>query len=224
MLVKDLPIPERPREKALKYGIKSLSSRELLAIWIRCGYAGCSSLQIADKVLAKANGLARLNELTITDLEAISGIKKVKAIELLAVFELSKRCTLEKAMRDDYINEPANIIQWLEKEIGDSNQEQFMALFLNIRNQIIDYKILFIGDIQGIFISPREIFREALLSGACKLIVVHNHPSQAISPSGEDLKTTTKLKEAGQLMGVILVDHLIVTKNEYYSFKESGFL
>ena len=118
----------------------------------------------------------------------------------------------------------ASHFQWLEKEIGDSNQEQFMALFLNIRNQIIDYKILFIGDIQGIFISPREIFREALLSGACKLIVVHNHPSQAISPSNEDLNTTSKLKEAGQLMGVILVDHLIVTKNEYYSFKESGFL
>lgn len=224
MLVKDLPLAERPREKALKYGIKALSSRELLAIWIRNGYAGNSSLQIADKVLAKANGLARLSELTINDLETINGIKKVKAIELLAVFELSKRCTLEKALQNDYLNEPANIIQWLEKEIGDSNQEQFMALFLNIRNQIIDYKILFIGDIQGIFISPREIFREALLSGACKLIVVHNHPSQAISPSNEDLNTTSKLKEAGKLMGVILVDHLIVTKNEYYSFKENGFL
>ncbi|MBE6108198.1 MAG: JAB domain-containing protein [Erysipelotrichaceae bacterium] len=221
-MMKKMPVSERPREKALRYGIERLSNRELLALLIRHGTSGCSALDIADDLLK--NGLLSLSRMKMKDLTAIRGIKEVKALELLAWFELSCRIACENIMEKDVVENPEALIQWCMLELGSLQQEHFMAVFLNPRNEVISYKVLFTGTVDMSVVHPREVFKEAIDVCCSKLLVVHNHPSGYLEPSAADLMMTENLCNAGKMMKIPVVDHLIVSDTEYFSFREHGIL
>jgi len=187
-----------------------------LAILIRCGYHGCSALQIADKLLSKY-GLINLPLLSLKDIMMIKGLKQTKALELLACFELSKRILAQKCINNDIVKNPESLILWLRQQMGFNQQEHFMVVFLNTKNHIINHKTLFIGSLDVSVAHPREIFKEAVACSASKLIVVHNHPSGDVTPSDKDIELTKILEKAGKLMGIPVIDHLIISKTGYYS-------
>ena len=223
-IIREMPVSEKPREKALRYGIRSLSSRELLAIVLRSGQKGKSVLEVADEVLEKAGGISGIARMSIPELNKIHGVSDIKALELQACFEIARRCALEEAMRVDIIDEPEKAVNWLQKEIGSSLQEQFLVIYLDQHHRILFYRVLFVGTINASNVYPREIFREALLHSCTDLMLVHNHPGNDPTPSQADLALTRKLQKAGRMMGVRILDHLIVTGSRCLSLKERGFL
>ena len=215
---------ERPREKAIKFGIESCSNRDLIAIMLRSGISNKSVLQLADEVLMKERNLGTLQCLSLEQLISIKGIKKAKAIELLACFELSKRISKDQIFDDVVIDHPSVLTQWLNKEIGFLKQENFIAIYLDTKNKIIFQKTIFIGCLDRSVVHPREIYREAVRVNASKIMVVHNHPSGDLTPSQSDLIVTQRIKEVGQVMGIPLMDHLIVGNNKYFSLREKNLL
>lgn len=216
MKVQEMPLTQRPREKAIKLGVDQLHDRELLAIMIRHGYQGCSALQIADQLLMEF-GLDRLPSLSLKQITKIKGLKDIKAIELLACFELSKRIMAKQVLSTDVVNNPQTLIDWLKRQVGFLQQEHFIVVFLNTKNHIITYKTLFIGSLDVSVAHPREIFKEAVACSAAKIIAVHNHPSGDVTPSEKDVSLTDLLNKAGKMMGIPLIDHLIVSKHSYHS-------
>lgn len=224
MIVAEIPKEERPREKANRYGIKVLSNVELLAILLRHGYRGNSSLSVAEDVLRKANGIGGLSQLTDQDLMSVKGIKTVKATEILACFELARRMSYEKGLNRDVVKDPSHLVKWLRQEIGILEQENFLVVFLNVKNHILNYKVIFKGTVDRSLVHPREIFKEALLVSASKLLLVHNHPSGDLTPSEADMELTIQLGQCAEMMGMKVLDHLIVSRAEWLSFKEIGLI
>lgn len=222
--IKDYPLEEKPREKALRYGIRTLSSRELLAIILRSGPRGQSVLETADALLKKTGGIGGLPKMSIAQLCSVRGISKVKALEILACFEISRRVLAENAFNTDVIGNPGHLVRWLQSEIGSELQEKFMVVYLNSRNCIISSKVLFIGTINESKVYPREIFREALLCGSTNVILVHNHPTGDPCPSFEDIRLTDRMVEAGRIMGVRVLDHLIITRSGWLSMAGESLL
>ena len=216
-MIKDYPDFEKPREKALRYGIRTLSNRELLAILLRSGPRGQSVLQTADLLLRKADGMKGIGRMSIAELCDIKGISRVKALEMQACFEIVRRSYYEDAQSEDVISCPDHMIRWLRSELGSEMQEKFMAVYLDAGNRIISSRILFTGTINEAKVYPREVFREALLAGCVSLILVHNHPSGILTPSMADIELTERLIHAGKLMGVKVLDHLIITGSGWLS-------
>lgn len=204
--------------------MQALSNREVLAILIRTGSKECSSLQIADQILHQAQGIGNLATMQIDDLKKIKGLKEAKSLELLACFEVAKRMSYEECLRQDVIQAPDSMVQWLNQEIGFSEQELFLVVLLNVRNQILHHEVLFKGTLDRSLVHPREIFKKALLYSSARIILVHNHPSGNIEPSCEDLLITEQIVEIGKLMHIDVLDHLIVSKNHCFSFKQEGLL
>lgn len=223
-MIKEMPVSEKPREKALRYGIRSLSSRELLAVVLRTGQKGRSVLQVADDLLEKAGGISGIARMSIPELTAVRGISDVKALEVHACFELARRSALEEVMHTDVIAHPQSVVTWLQKELGSSLQEQFLVIYLDQHHHILFYRVLFVGTINASNVYPREIFREALLHSCTDLLLVHNHPGEDPTPSKADLTLTVRLQEAGRMMGVKVLDHLIVTRSRCVSLKEAGMM
>lgn len=222
--IADLPISEKPREKAKLTGIRGLSSRELLAILLRTGYKGCSVLELADELLQKTGGVSGLARMNFHELCQTRGIGTTKALELQACFELCRRIALENIQDKDILTNFDALISWLQREIGTSDQENFLAIYLNSRNVVLAHRLLFTGTINTANVFPREIFREALILKASNVILVHNHPSRDASPSKQDIILTKRLLEAASVMKVKLIDHIIVTDKDYYSFDKHGIL
>ncbi len=223
-MIREMPGHEKPREKALQYGIRTLSSRELLAILIRTGQKGRSVLEVADDLLRKAGGISGIARMSIPELREIRGISDIKALEIQACFEISRRCSLEDALQSDIIASPDAAVRWLQKELGSSLQEQFLVIYLDQHHRILFYRVLFVGTINAGNVYPREIFREALLRNCTDLLLVHNHPGEDPTPSKADLELTVRLQKAGKMMGVKILDHLIITRNRCLSMKQSGLL
>ncbi|MEG0076370.1 RadC family protein [Anaerorhabdus sp.] len=223
-LVKEIPSEERPREKALKFGVKGLSNTELLALLIRTGYQGFSSLAVAEALIKKAGGLNGLSRLSKFDLIGVKGIKEVKALEIMSCIELARRMSYEEIEKKDVIKDPRKLIDWLRNEIGNELQENFLVVYLNVKNHIITYRILFKGTVDCSLVHPREIFKEALLHSSSKILLVHNHPSSDTEPSLADLEMTQQIVECGEMMGITVLDHIIVSGHNYLSFKAKGLL
>ena len=220
MKVKDLNVDERPREKAKQFGIQTLSNRELLALLLRSGTKKKSVLEVGDEVLALKDSLGALSQISLLELKRISGIQDAKALELLAAFEIGKRIAFDEVIHRRSIEHPEDIMVWLSQEIGYAQQEHFLVLFLDQRNHVISYKTLFIGTLTKASVHPREIFKEAMKQGCAKIICVHNHPSGDTTPSDADIMLTNAIVEAGNMVAIPLVDHLIVSQNTYTSFRQ----
>lgn len=220
MKVKELNEQERPREKALDQGVQSLSNRELIAILIRSGTKQWSALEVADKILNASNGLGALSVMPLEQLMQIDGIKSAKGLSLLAAFELGRRIAFDKIRQGISIEKPQDLVEWLNMQIGFKQQEHFIVLFLNQKNQILCYRTLFKGTLTNASVHPREIFQEAMRVGCARIICVHNHPSGDASPSDADIAITQSIVESGHLVSIPLMDHIIVSKNTYKSFRQ----
>lgn len=222
LTIRDLPKIERPREKLLKYGAGRLSDAELLAILLGTGRKGESVLSVARKLL-KSAPLEKLTSLTPDEFRAISGIGSAKACELLASIELGKRLFQNKKVTISQLLKPQDVFDSL-KDIRESKKEHFVVFFLDSRNQQIYREIISVGTINASLVHPREVFEPAVKHLAVQVILAHNHPSGDLSPSEEDLTVNKRLSEAGKLLGIEVLDHIIVTKGSFSSFKENGLL
>lgn len=222
-MIRDLREEEKPREKAFQYGIRSLNSTELLAVLLRTGIRGQSVLATSEKLLDRAGGISGLARMDVRELMETEGIGTAKAVELTAAFELSRRIAWEE-VRKQQISSPESVVRWLQSEIGSAMQEQFLVIYLDQQHRILSYRILFVGTINESGVYPREIFRQALLENSTDLMLVHNHPSGDITPSRADRAVTRHLWEAGLLMGIRVLDHIIVSDRHFFSFAGQGIL
>lgn len=222
MKIKDLPINERPRERLINDGVESLSNEELLAIIIKTGTKNKSVKELASEILCKINTLNNLEGININTFNNISGLGKVKTIELIATIELGKRIFLKKDNNIRIIYDNPNIIYLNNKYLfTGKKQEYFYCLYLDNKNYLIERKLLFIGTINRSIVHPREIFKEAYLASASKIICLHNHPSGDVSPSLEDIRLTISLIKIGKLLGIEIIDHIILSDEKYYSFYDN---
>ena len=218
--LKDLDNNMLPREKALTFGMGSLSDSELVALFIGSGYKGCDSLSLAHEILKTTNGLSGLMSLSLQDIMEIKGIKLAKATQLLASMEIAKRISWQKAVNEDVIKNPELLVNWLKLHIGKLEQEYMVVIFLDTRNHIIGYSDLFKGGVNSVQIHVREIFMQAMKARSAKIIVAHNHPSQDCSPSGNDDRITRDIFNAGIIMGIPLMDHIVISADSYFSYKK----
>lgn len=210
----------RPREKALRYGVQSLSDIELLAVILRIGTKGKSVIELATEVFNEMQSLSYLTNIHLEQIRNIKGISSVKVLELACIGEISKRIAFQK-VKNQYIVDSAKALGvWLNQEIGFQDYEQFMVIFLDTKNQIITYKVLFVGTLNASLVHPREIFKEAFRLSANKIILAHNHPSGNVEYSQADKDITLQLVEIGKLCGISVLDHVIVGKNNVFSLRE----
>lgn len=220
MKIKDLPRIERPREKMERYGAEKLSNSELLAILLRSGSKGVNVVELSKRILTKFNGNG-LAKATINELKNTFGLGKVKACEIMACFELGKRLLQDK--KSCLILSPKEV--WDElKDIRDNKKEHFVVFFLDSRNQEIKREIISVGSLNANLVHPREVFEPAIRHLASHIIIAHNHPSGDTEPSQEDLEITKRLSEAGKILGIEIIDHVIVAKDKFLSFKEKNLI
>ena len=223
MKIKDIPLIDRPIERLINKGVMSLSNEELLAIIIRTGTKEKSAKDISSELIGNFGSLKNLADSSYEQLKTIKGIGKSKSALLISCFELSKRInTSIDSIINIKANRPDIIFNYYKQLLSDRKQEYFYAIYLNIRNRIIKDKLLYIGTINYSIVHPREVFREAYLAGASSIILLHNHPGGSVFPSKNDIDTTKRLKEVGDLMGIKIVDHIIIGKDKYYSFYENN--
>lgn len=218
MSIKNLPKVERPREKLISKGTQNLKDEELLAILIRTGREGKSAIQTAKQILNK-HSKKRLLSLDYEDLVKIKGIGPAKACTILAASELVKRALEMGEETLPAIHSVKDVIAQCSY-LRDKTREHLAALYLNARNEMVHKKHLFVGTLNANLVHPREIFEHALIGNAASVILVHNHPSGDAEPSQADLDITKRLIEAGKIMGIDVLDHIIITKNKVFSFKE----
>ena len=209
-----------PRERLVKEGVEALSNQELLAILLRTGTRQANVFEIAQKVLDSLNSLTDLKKMTLQELQSLSGIGRIKAIELQAVIELGHRIHKHETLEMESILSSQKLAKKMQQELGDKKQEHLVALYLNTQNQIIHQQTIFIGSATRSIAEPREILHYAIKHMATSLILVHNHPSGAVAPSRNDDHVTKLVKEACDLMGIVLLDHLIVSHSSYFSYRE----
>lgn len=209
-----------PRERLAKEGVEALSNQELLAILLRTGTRQASVFEIAQKVLSNLSSLTDLKKMTLQELQSLSGIGRVKAIELQAMIELGHRIHKHETLEMESILSSQKLAKKMQQELGHKKQEHLVALYLNTQNQIIHQQTIFIGSATRSIAEPREILHYAIKHMATSLILVHNHPSGAVAPSRNDNHVTKLVKEACDLMGIVLLDHLIVSHSSYFSYRE----
>ncbi|HOW28703.1 MAG TPA: DNA repair protein RadC [Elusimicrobiota bacterium] len=210
---------EKPREKLARGGAGALKDEELLAILLRTGYKGKDVLALSHEVTKKFPG-KKLFELTFEELSAIKGIGETRAATLLAAWELAKR-QLDPAGGKPVIQTPEDVCNQVT-EIRARKKEHFVVLYLNTRNQLLHREFVSIGTLNASLVHPREVFEPAVRCSAAAVVLVHNHPSGDCAPSEEDRALTRRIQEAGRLLGIDVLDHVIVAENSRYSFEESG--
>lgn len=218
--IKDLPKVERPREKLMQYGPERLSNSELLAILLRSGKKGENVVDFSSKILKKF-GTKELPNLTFDDLRNYPGLGPAKACEIVACFELGKRVLKDK--KAQIYLEPKEI--WKElKDIRNYKKEYFVVFYLDSRNQEIKREIISVGSLNANLVHPREVFEPAVRNSVAQVILAHNHPSGDPEPSEDDLEITRRLDEAGKILGIEVVDHVIVANDGFLSFKDKNLI
>ena len=230
MNIKDLPMEERPMERMLASGAKSLSNAELIAVLIRTGNGSESAIGLAERILSysndnsEENGLKGLMNISPEELMSIPGIGKSKACAITAIGELAKRLTYYGPTERVGISCASEAARLFMEDLRFERKEHFKALLLDAKGKIIFVDEVSIGDLTMAPVHPREVFRNAVKKSAASVILVHNHPSGDPSPSMEDISLTERLVSAGKLMGIKVLDHIIIGDGEYYSFSGAGLI
>ncbi|MGM9875629.1 MAG: DNA repair protein RadC [Bacilli bacterium] len=223
MNLKDLPNEEKPRERLIKYGKENISNNELIEIILKSGTRKYGLKEISHNILSSVNNINELKNIEINSLAIIPGVGKIKAIELVAAIELGRRVYMEENYNDlVYLTNPKSIINYFNNLFNGIKQELFYVIYLDNQKKYIDKKLLFKGTVNYSLVHPREIFKEAYMLSASYIICIHNHPSGNAAPSSNDIELTERIKNIGNLHGIILIDHIIIGKNNYYSFYEDN--
>ncbi len=215
-----------PYEKCLRYGPEALTDTELIAIILRCGTVKHNCLEIAGKLMAVSGGqgLLGLKHLTLSQLKSIEGIGNVKAVMLKCIGEISSRISITGKRHLRSFSDSGLVADYYMEKLRHLEKERFMLMLLDVKCRLIHESVISVGTVNFTCVSAREIFRDAVSYGAVYLIMIHNHPSGDPTPSNEDIDTTTRIFNAGMLMGIPLIDHIIIGDNCYVSFKEKKLL
>ena len=218
--IKDMPRLERPREKLIERGAEALRDPELLAILLRMGYKGKNALEVARRLLREFS-LSELLTMPLDRLAELKGIGPATACSLKAAFELSKRALEVDQDLYPLVKAPRDVADQVIN-IRRNKKENFVVLYLNARNQVIHKETISIGTLNANLVHPREVFKPAVATSAASIVLVHNHPSGDSSPSEDDIALTRRIVKAGELMGIEVLDHVIVTERDYLSMKDKG--
>jgi DNA repair protein RadC len=218
--VHDLPLSERPRERLSKLGSEALSSQEILALILGRGIKGESVIVTAQKLISKFGNLKNLASASIEELTQIKGIGPAKAAQIKATFELVKRLENppDEASKST-VKSPEDVVKMARNLLKGKKKEHFLVLCLDTRNHLIKTSVVSIGSLDCSIVHPREVFKEAISSSAASVIFIHNHPSGDPTPSEDDIKMTKRLIEAGEIVGIEVLDHIIICDSEHLSMK-----
>lgn len=222
--IKDIPINERPRERLLKYGEEVLSNQELLAIILRTGTKSESALDLAKRLITSCGGLNFIAKSSVYELSKVKGIGLAKACEIKACVEIGKRINSFKGNDKVKITSPEDVALLVMDEMRFLAKEHFRVIFLNTKNYVIQIKDVSIGSLNSSIVHPREVFLEAIKLSSASIILCHNHPSGDTTPSQEDINITKRLIEAGKIIGIEVLDHIIIGDVNYLSFKEKNII
>ncbi|GFN34480.1 RadC family protein [Tepidimicrobium xylanilyticum] len=223
--IKDLPLNERPREKLVKHGPSSLSNAELIAVIIRTGYQEDTAIDLANRLLSiDQSGIGYLSHATVEELTKIKGIGTCKAAQIIAAIELGKRISSRGGEDKLKVDSPFVIAELVMEEMRYLRKEHFKIAILDTKNQIISIENISIGSLNSSIVHPREVFNIAIRRSANSIILIHNHPSGDPTPSKEDINITHRLIEAGNIIGITVLDHIIIGDNKYISFKEKNII
>ncbi|WP_054956381.1 RadC family protein [Paenibacillus dakarensis] len=224
LLLRDIPHEERPRERMMAYGASALSHAELLAILLRTGTRQESAVHIAQRILQQVGSIRQLVDLSIDELMQIKGIGPAKAVQLKAGIELGRRLAGSRHMEPVIIRSPGDAAELLSEQLRYLQKEHFVCLFLNTKNHVIAQETLSMGSLNASIVHPREVFRAAIKCSSASLVCAHNHPSGDPTPSPEDISLTSRLVEAGNIVGIEVLDHLIIGDGAFVSLKERGLM
>lgn len=224
--VHDLPVTERPRERLIKFGVESLSIPELLALIMGRGTKGKSVLVTASELLQRYKSLKKLAGASINELCTIQGIGEAKATQIKAALELAKRLEEDDSAKitKTTVKSPDDILHIIKKELKGKKKEYFILALLDTRNHLIATRTISIGSLDTSIVHPREVFLEAVSNSAASVIFIHNHPSGNPEPSEEDIKLTKQLIEAGKLLDIDVLDHIIIGDDGYFSMKAKNLI
>ena len=220
--VREMPTEERPRERLAAYGPRHLSNTELIAILLRTGSAGENVISQSSRLLSRFGGLRGLGKATFSELCAEKGLSEAKTCQILAALELGRRFVSLAPEERAVISCPEDVVNLLAAEMSTLEQEHLRVLFLNTRNEVTGVEEIYIGNVNSSVVRPAEVFRPGIRANATSIIAVHNHPSGDPTPSGADVSITRDLVEAGNLLGMELLDHVVIgSGSRYVSMKEA---
>lgn len=223
LTIKQWSVQDRPREKYAKNGAIALSDAELIAILLRTGNPNDSAVELAKKLLLQAgNSLNKLSEKSLHELSNIKGIGQAKAISLLSAFEIGKRVRAEKVEECLQIRSSPDVVNLMQDKIATLDHEEFWAIFLNQANRILNTVQISKGGISSTPVDTRIVMQQAVLNKATQIVLCHNHPSGSVRPSRSDIQLTEQLRKATEIMDIVLLDHIIIHHDDYYSFAEEG--
>jgi DNA repair protein RadC len=222
LTIHDIPTGERPRERLLHYGAEALSTPELMAILLRTGSRGENVLDLATRLLADFGGLGGLSRATLSELSAFKGVGPAKAAQLKAGLEMGRRLLIAAPHERPQITSPADAANLLMLEMSHLEQEHLRVLLLDTKNHVLASPVIYKGNVNTSVIRIAELFREAIRHNSTALIIAHNHPSGDPTPSPEDIRVTRQIVEAGNLVDIEVLDHLIIGQGRYVSLKERG--
>jgi DNA repair protein RadC len=220
--MKNVAPHDRPREKLERLGSGALGDNELLALVLGIGSRGADALAVANRLLERAGGLHGLTRIGLGDLRRVGGVGRVRAAQVLAAVELGRRTLVRGVVERPRLSTPRHLAAFLLPEYGSRAVEQFGIVMLDTKHRLIRVKILSVGSLDTTTVHPREVFREAAAASAAAIVLFHNHPSGDPTPSHDDIQLTTRLINAGEVMGIAVADHLILADQCYFSFVECG--
>jgi DNA repair protein RadC len=220
--MKHLAPHDRPREKLERLGPAALGDNELLAVVLGSGSRDAGALALANDLLAHVDGITGLTRATVVELQQVGGIGRARAAQALAAVELGRRTLLRDAVRRPRLRNPREIARYLLPQFGASPVEQFGVLMLDTKHHVVRVKIVSIGSLDQTVVHPREVFREAAAASAAAIVLFHNHPSGDPTPSADDIALTRRLADAGEIMGIDVLDHLVLSPQQYFSMHEAG--
>jgi DNA repair protein RadC len=221
--IHDLPISERPRERLQKFGVEALSAQEILALILGRGIAGESVMVTAQRLLSQFGSLKGIASASVEELSQVKGIGIAKASQIKAAFELANRLEgYSDAGSKPVVKTPDDVVGLVRGRLKGKKKEHFLALLLDTRNQLIKMAEISVGSLDSSLVHPREVFKEAISATAASVVFAHNHPSGDPTPSEDDIRLTKRLAEAGEIVGIDVLDHIIIGDKNFLSLKREG--